>query len=244
MFQATEKVILSLPGSHGRTDHGACIQGYIAGLPIPFLIDSGAEVNTVNGDIFRELMSNDHSGAAIIDVREGSDRPLKAYATDHNVKVRATFVAELFISDDRPQLMEKFYAVDHAKSLLSRGTAIRYCVLQVGLDVPITNTSINGINLLPGEIFSLSGADEFPKFNVEPVILAYDQDKPPSRNIYTSIPPAFKKEAQRRLEELMLAGIIETVTNTMDRSFCSSLLVVPKGKDDIRFVVRILFADQ
>lgn len=33
------------------------------------------------------------------------------------------------------------------------------------------------------------------------------------------------------------AGIIEKVTESMDRSFCSSLLVVPKGKADIRLVI-------
>lgn len=32
-------------------------------------------------------------------------------------------------------------------------------------------------------------------------------------------------------------GIIEPVTDTMDKSFCSSLLVVPKEKNDIRLVV-------
>lgn len=34
-----------------------------------------------------------------------------------------------------------------------------------------------------------------------------------------------------------MSGIIEEVSDGMDRSFCSSLLVVPKGKDDIRLVI-------
>lgn len=224
-----------LPETSNWTDQGATISGYLAGISIPFLIDSGAEVNTVNGNVFRRIVGIEQSRAAFYEVAEGSDRPLKAYATEDSIKVLATFVSELFISDDRPRLIEKFYAVDHAKSLLSRSTAIRYSVLQVGLGVPIRRPDSS--DQFPGEILSLSGSSEFPKFNVDPVVLFYDKQKPPSRNIYTNIPPAFKQETQRRLNELLSEGIIEPVTENMERLFCSSLLVVPKGKDDIRSVI-------
>lgn len=39
------------------------------------------------------------------------------------------------------------------------------------------------------------------------------------------------------IENCVSSGIIEEVNETMDRSFCSSLLAVPKGKDDIRLVI-------
>lgn len=45
-------------------------------------------------------------------MKEGSDKPLKAYATPGKIKVIATFVAELFISKDRPCFIEKFYAIE------------------------------------------------------------------------------------------------------------------------------------
>lgn len=83
----------------------------------------------------------------------------------------------------------------------------------------------------------MSSTDEFPKFNIPPVVLLYDTSKPPSRNIFTNIPLPFRAEAERRLGDLLVSGIIEYVTDSMDKSFCSSLLVVPKGKDDIRLVV-------
>ncbi|XP_053691678.1 uncharacterized protein K02A2.6-like [Sabethes cyaneus] len=60
---------------------------------------------------------------------------------------------------------------------------------------------------------------------------------PPSRCIYTHIPTAFKDLTKKKLDELLTMGIIEKVTQELDRSFCSSMLVVPKGKDDIRLVI-------
>ncbi|XP_055613369.1 uncharacterized protein K02A2.6-like [Uranotaenia lowii] len=60
---------------------------------------------------------------------------------------------------------------------------------------------------------------------------------PPSRNVYTFIPPVYKELVNQRLNELLESNIIERVTEEMDRSFCSSLLVVPKGKNDIRLVI-------
>ena len=78
---------------------------------------------------------------------------------------------------------------------------------------------------------------EFPKFNDPAVELNYDKSMPPSRNVYTHIPAAFKELTKQKLNELQATGIIEKVTNDMDKSFCSSLLVIPKGKSDIRLVI-------
>lgn len=210
------------------------VVGIVAGVEIPFLIDSGAEVNTVGSDLFEKLMRNETSRLGIFCIKEGSDKPLRAYATKDEIQVIATFVAELIISDDRPRFMEKFYAVRDARSLLGRSTAIRYSVLQLGLNVPIYS---DWCNSYPGEIRSLTTNKEFPKFSVNPVVINYDKNMPPSRKIFTSIPPAFRSETDRRLNELLDSGIIERVTDEMDKSYCSSLLVVPKGKHDIRLVV-------
>ncbi|XP_055523012.1 uncharacterized protein K02A2.6-like [Wyeomyia smithii] len=46
-----------------------------------------------------------------------------------------------------------------------------------------------------------------------------------------------KPLVERRLQQLVSAGIIEPVTNSMDSSFCSSMLVIPKGKEDFRLVI-------
>lgn len=214
------------------------IVGVVAGLPVEFLIDSGAEVNTVSDHIFELLISSGQSTQTLYDLKKGTDISLKAYASAGEIPVTASFVAELFVSEDRPRYLEKFYVVPNAKSLLGKSTALRYSILQLGLDIPILEHMVHDeYKLFPGEIFALSAPGEFPKFNVPPVSLMYDKSMPPSRNVFTNIPPAFKEETERRLSELLSSGIIERVCNGMDTTFCSSLLVVPKGKDDIRLVV-------
>lgn len=213
---------------------GGVIVGKVAGTPVSFLIDSGADVNTIGSDTFEALLEGAESRDGMLCINHGTDKPLKAYASSGQIDVIATFVAELTLSDDRPCYMEKFYVIDKARALLGRDTAIRYSVLQLGLNVPIR--PVHQVKF-PGEIFTLNVTEEFPRFNVPPVILRYDDSMAPSRKIYTNIPPAFKAETERRINDLLTSGIIERVTDTMEKSYCSSLLVVPKGKNDIRLVV-------
>lgn len=230
--------LVSINRCYGMEQEGN-ILGCIANVPVVFLIDSGAEVNTIDENVFSTLMSDEHSKEQLFCVSSGSDKPLRAYASSGVISVVGTFVAELSISDDRPRFFEKFYVIKNARSLLGKETALRYSVLHLGLSVPVRNvvSHNSSFNNFPGEILALATSEEFPKFNLPPVVLSYDKSKPPSRNIFTNIPLPFRAEAQRRLGDLLLTGIIERVTDSMDTSFCSSLLVVPKGKDDIRLVV-------
>lgn len=149
------------------------------------------------------------------------------------------FSAELFVSEDRPVMVEKFYVVDELRALLGFNTAVRYSVLDIGLTVPVRyqRLSFNRGNSNIALVESASRPAEFPKFNVPPITLKYNTDMPPSRNVYTNIPIAFKELTKQKLSDLLISGIIEEVTPDMDRSFCSSLLVVPKGRDDIRLVI-------
>lgn len=150
----------------------------------------------------------------------------------------ATFEAHLFISDDRPVFLEKFYVVKESKSLLSRQTATRYSVLQLGLDVPVsTEPEEDSGGTRAGEIAVLDAYLPFPKFNVPPVKIHYNRDEPPSRNVFMHIPYALKPVVQERLQQLISADIIERVAGDMDTSFCSSMLIVPKGKEDFRLVI-------
>lgn len=174
----------------------------------------------------------------LVNVCYSSDKTLRAYASPGVIKVTASFSAKLYISKDRPVYLEKFYVVEESRSLLSFNTAARYSLLDVGLRVPIGGYgNIWKCELAIVNAVSVSVSEEFPKFNVPPVLLRYNKDLPPARNVYTHIPAGFKRLAQQKLCELLSAGIIEPVTEEMDRSFCSSLLVVPKGKNDIRLVI-------
>ncbi|XP_061519197.1 uncharacterized protein LOC133394092 isoform X2 [Anopheles gambiae] len=214
------------------------IVGYVAGVPVYFMIDSGADVNTVAEDIYEELRASDPRTNPIYNIKYGTDRTLKAYGVQKEIPVVASFIAELYISEEHPRSLKKFYVIAKAKPLLSRSTAIIYSVLQLGLNVPVKCCASEIYNrLLPGEILAISMSGEFPKFNIAPVVLSYDRSLPPSRNVFTNIPIAFRNETEKRLEDLLSSGIIERVNEQMDKSFCSSLLVVPKGKNDIRLVV-------
>lgn len=214
------------------------IAAKVAGMDCEFLIDSGAQVNTFTEPLFRLLLSDANYAEAVYNLQERADRSLKAYATKGEILVMATFEANLFISEDRPVLMEKFYVVNERRSLLSRPTATRYSVLMLGLKVPVTSScEIFDSKFQPIEISFVNGNVPFPKFNLPPVKINYNKDVAPCRNIFTNIPLAIKPLVRQRLDQLISAEIIEPVSNNMDRSFCSSMLVIPKGKDDFRLVI-------
>lgn len=210
----------------------------VAGMECEFLIDSGAHVNTFTNDLFRRLMSNVNYSGSVYNLQERADRSLRAYASAGEIPVIATFEAYLFVSEDRPMLMEKFYVVDERRSLLSRPTATRYSVLMLGLKVPVSFNEVRIDSRLQSmDILLIDGNKPFAKFNIPPVRIDYNKDVAPCRNIFTNIPLPIKPLVQRRLNQLMAADIIEPVSHEMDRSFCSSMLVVPKGKEDFRLVI-------
>lgn len=221
------------------SQENAFINARVAGVDVDFMIDSGAQVNTITKSSYTKIIANDIAFSKILSTSSTTDRPLKGYASNECIKVEAVFSAELFISEDRPVMIEKFYVVEERRSLLGFNTAIRYSVLDIGLNVPVRYQPLpsNQNDWNTAHIESVAKSIEFPKFNVPPVSLKYNVDMPPSRNVYTHVPPAFKELTKKKLSDLLASGIIEEVTPDMDRSFCSSLLVVPKGKDDVRLVI-------
>ncbi|XP_062553824.1 uncharacterized protein LOC134219143 [Armigeres subalbatus] len=118
------------------------VSAKVAGMPCEFLIDSGAQVNTFTEKSFSLLMSDDRYKKDIFNLQSGSDRHLKAYATPDGINVVATFEAYLYLSDERPVLIEKFYVVNETRALLGRATATRYSVLLLGLKVPVVTVPL------------------------------------------------------------------------------------------------------
>lgn len=221
----------------GTSRRDGIVTATVAGMACEFLIDSGAQVNTFTEDSFKRLMNDGRYNNDVFNVKSGSDRSLKAYATSKQIPVSATFEANLFITDDRPVYTEKFYVVNETKALLSRSTATRYSVLLLGLNVPVSTVHTEKLIHNGNEVASVVSSEPFPKFNVPPVKIFYDTLKPPCRNVYLNIPQAVKPLVEERLQQLISAEIIERVTDDMDTAFCSSLVVVPKGKEDIRLVI-------
>lgn len=100
------KYIRSLRESDSGGKYDGTIVGRLAGVEVVFLIDSGADVNTIGADTFDLLMSNCETKQSLFCLEKGSDVPLKAYATLEDIRVKATFVTDLVISEDRPHLLE------------------------------------------------------------------------------------------------------------------------------------------
>lgn len=221
-----------------RDEMDGIIKASVAGMTCEFLIDSGAQVNTVTESVFELLIANDQYSEGLYNIQRGTDRPLKAYASSNDIQVLCTFEAFLYISGDRPVLLEKFYVVRELRSLLGRATATRYSILLVGLKVPLKSTfSITDTGNSLQSIAFINSEQPFPKFNIPAIMIRYDSSKPPCRNIFMNVPVALKQAVGQRLEELTAAGIIERVSDPMDKSFCSSMLVVPKGSNDFRLVI-------
>lgn len=221
-----------------KTMDDAFITAKVSGMQCMFMIDSGAQVNTFTESMFVALTSHASYNSNVLNVQQKSDKSLQAYATEGTINVLATFEAPLFVSKDRPTLIEKFYVVKEDRALIGRPTASRYSILLLGLKVPVQPQVEHLFEepLYAGEIATVSDG-VFPKFNLPPVRIFYDTSKPPCRNVFTNIPLAVKPLVKERLNNLMAANIIEKVVDGMDTSFCSSMLVVPKGKGDIRLVI-------
>lgn len=237
-YEKEDALVVASFGTRARSSDDGIIICEVAGMRCEFLIDSGAQVNTFTEGMFQKLMNNVKYKENVYNLHDGPDFPLRAYATIGNIPVSATFEAYLFVSEDRPMLLEKFYVVNELRSLLGRATANRYSVLMLGLKVPIDSDRLTDkLNAYPSNIASLVKKEPFPKFNVPPVKISYNRNEPPCMNIFMNIPRAVKPLVEQRLQQLVESEIIEYVTDDMDMSFCSSMLVVPKGKDDIRLVI-------
>ncbi|XP_065094175.1 uncharacterized protein K02A2.6-like [Ochlerotatus camptorhynchus] len=188
--------------------------------------------------MFQKLIETPDFSKEVFNVQDYVDRPLKAYATEKNIDVLATFDAYLYITEDRPMLLEKFYVVRESRALLSRQTSSRYNILMLGLKVPVQSSQCSYKTVRwAAEIAAIENNQIFPKFNIPPVKIFYDKSKPPCRNVFSNIPLAVRPLVEKRLEGLVSANIIEPIVDGMDTSFCSSMLVVPKGTNDIRLVV-------
>lgn len=202
------------------------------------MIDSGASVNTVSEEFFYSIINDPGSKDNIYEINLQPSKKLMAYATDKPLTVIASFVANLIILE-RPAGSEKFFVIKGAtSSLLGKAAALRYNVLKIGLNVPVTETQFERNDKIAIYLLNTHATSSaFPKFNRPPVKLNIDKAINCRKSSYSNIEYIWIEKAHERLEEMRKTDIIEEVTDDMDKSFCSSLLAVPKGVDDFRLVV-------
>lgn len=219
------------------SDNQAVIGCEIAGFKVQTLIDSGSSVNTITETDFNNMIELDAHKSRMFGIKHKTEKSLMAYAAHAPLSVVASFQADLWISHDRLNATEKFYVIKNAKrSLLSRDTAIRYNVLQLGLNVapPHDLPARAGHDM---SLCALSTAEKFPKFRLPPVKLNIDSNIKGRRVTYTNIEHGWRETARARIKDMIKADIIEPVSKDMKFEHCSAMLAVPKGKDDFRLVV-------
>lgn len=224
----------------------------VAGKRIKFIIDSGASVNTISESAFKQLIKIEDFTSKLMNFCDSPNNPLTAYAAARPLELIASFWADLWIDNIRPHTIEKFFVVKHSvTSLMGKSTALRQKVLQLGLTV-MTKGLLNAISestlptpgsqtleLAPDHdpFKKLTNKSTFPSFNMKPIKIQVRHGIKVRRCTYSNIQPAFREVARKRIQELLRVGIIEELTEGMNKDFCSALLVVPKGNGNVRLVV-------
>lgn len=148
----------------------------IGGLKIPFMIDSGASIDTVSEAMWNELSGAYKRGEAFTyDLKHTSNRSVFAYASRHPLEIKATFKAWVSVaSASKPHQFVEFFVIKGAsKSLLSRSTAKRMKLLKIGLEVNEVSVAQGGVVIeAPIERQSLK---PFPKVPGGPIDFEIDE---------------------------------------------------------------------
>lgn len=192
--------------------------------PVTFLIDSGAAINTVTEQVWEELV---RGNAVLFKRRFHCDRKFLAYAAQEPLRVLTIFEAWISINESKPKSYAEFFVVEGSqKSLLSKRTAEDLKVLKVGLEVQ--NIEVK--------------TEAFPKFPNVQVKLSIDRQVPPRKIAYLRIPAAMEEKVDRKIQEMLNSDVIERVVGPPE--WISPMVVVPKGKDDIRLCINMKYPNE
>ncbi|XP_062703966.1 uncharacterized protein K02A2.6-like [Aedes albopictus] len=193
-------------------------------FPVDFLIDSGAAINTITEEVWAELQRNN---VDVVKRNAQGDRQFSSYASEKPLRVLATLESKISINPSKPITYAEFFVIQGAnRSLLSKTTAEELNVLKVGLDVHQVEETVN----------------PFPKFPNVQVKLSVDPSIPPKKVAYLRIPEPMKDKVDEKIQEMLRQDIIEPVRGPPD--WISPLVIVPKGKGDVRLCVNMRFPNQ
>ncbi|KXJ80935.1 hypothetical protein RP20_CCG022792 [Aedes albopictus] len=187
--------------------------------PVTFLVDSGAAINAVTEDVWSYLVAKN---ATMYKKKLHCDRTFTAYASQNPLRVSAMFEAWISVNDSKPSCYAEFFVIEGAnKSLLSKATAEQLKILKIGLDV-------NNISVL---------SEHFPKFPNVQVKLSIDKSVVPRKIAYLKVPEALKERVDAKILEMLRTDVIEPANGPAE--WISPMVVVPKGKDDIRLCINM-----
>ena len=176
-------------------------------LPVNFLIDSGAVINTVTQEVFDDLIDGK---ANLFKKKFQCDRMFTAYASQKPLQVLAMFEACIWVNDSKPRSYAEFFVIEGAnKSLLSKSTAECLKILKIGLEV-------NNINVK---------VEKFPKFPNIQVRLSIDKSVVPQKLAYLRVPEAIKAKVDQKITEMLRTDVIEPADGPAD--WISPMVVAP-----------------
>ncbi|XP_049292920.1 uncharacterized protein K02A2.6-like isoform X1 [Anopheles funestus] len=192
-------------------------------VPVEFIIDSGSSINAVTEEVWHKLISHK---AKIFKRKYQCDRKFYAYANSEPLMVTAIFEALISVNPTKPTNYAEFFVIKGAgKCLLSKRTSEDLKLLRIGLDVLQVNPAL-GKDTKP-----------FPKFPGVQVKLSIDPNIPPKKIAYLRIPAAMEQKVDNKIKEMLQSDVIEKVEGPAD--WISPMVVVPKGKDDIRICINM-----
>ncbi|XP_055602843.1 uncharacterized protein K02A2.6-like [Uranotaenia lowii] len=214
----------SLPVVKENASSSGIITCFIDQLPVTFLIDSGAAINTVTEEIWKQLVD---SNAKLFKKRHQCDRVFTAYASQKPLQINNIFEAWISINESKPRNYAEFFVIQGAhKCLLSKRTAEDLKVLKVGLDVQHVGLKQNA----------------FPKFPNVQIKLSIDRSVVPRKITYLRIPVAMEEKVDKKIQQMLDTDVIEPVHGPAE--WISPMVVVPKGTDDVRLCINMRYPNQ
>lgn len=190
----------------------------VGGTPVEFIIDSGSPINAITIDDWNRLKK---AGAERFNEKRRCEREFHGYAASKPLSIEASFKARIEIDKFKPSTTAEVFVVRDAKhALLSYQTSTALKILKIGLDV----------NTIQAEL-----AKPFPKFPGVLVKLQVDPSIVPKQLAYYRVPAAVEELVEQKLDEMLQKDIIEKVNGPS--TWISPMLVIPKGKSDIRICV-------
>lgn len=208
---------------------------------IRFLVDSGASVNTITPEYWERIKRN--CSRVIQDVVLEPEQILKGYACKEPLTLECSFRAYIAVCNGTKTTLTKFYVVKGTNTpLLSYQTSIDLKLLFIKGDISTDETICSKCDLTIN-VLQLNNPDTespktFPKIPMNPIKFRIDESVPAKQIIRYSIPKAFERQVQDRLQRMEENDIIERADDVNCKLTCvSPLVLVPKGLTDFRIVV-------
>ncbi|XP_040159183.1 uncharacterized protein K02A2.6-like [Anopheles arabiensis] len=193
----------------------------IGGIPINAMIDSGSKYNLISQIVWEQLksqhvvVSNQHRDATIT---------LKAYG-GQVLPLVGVFTATVTLGS--AETTADFYVVKgDGKTLIGRDTATLMGALKITVPVNTVDNENHKLSTLKNVVVDIP---------IKSGSVAVAQP-------YRRIPVALEKLVDKKLDELLIQGVIEQVNEPS--KWVSPVVVVPKGNNDVRICVDMRRANE